>query len=119
MRRFEGRNVIVTGGGRGGGLAALVNNAGVDDDTPFLDVTVENWHRVLETNLSGAFFMGQRIAREMARTGGGGILHNASIDASGGGGTYLAYNASKAGMLGLNRTLASELAPSGIRANAG
>ena len=182
MRRFEGRNVIVTGGSRGIGRATaerfasegadvmlvartleqieaaaatvrggggkawaytadvsepgecqavadaaterwgridvLVNNAGVDDDTPFLDVTVENWHRVLETNLSGAFFMGQRIAREMARTGGGVILHNASIDASGGDGTYVAYNASKAGMLGLNRTMAIELAPYGIRVNA-
>ena len=182
MDRFEGRNVIITGGGRGIGRATgerfasegadvmlvartlgqveataeairakggkawafradisdpdhcqaaveaakarwgridvLVNNAGVDDDTPFLDVTVENWHRVLETNLSGAFFMGQRVAREMAKSGGGVILHNASIDASGGDGTYVAYNASKAGMLGLNRTMAMELAPHRIRVNA-
>jgi len=103
---------------RWGRIDILVNNAGVDDDTPFLDVTVENWHRVLGTNLSGAFFMGQRVGREMAKTGGGVILHNASIDASGGDGTYVAYNASKAGMLGLNRTMAMELAPHGIRVNA-
>ena len=182
MNRFEGKNVIVTGGGRGIGRATaerfasegadvmlvartpaqveasaeairagggkawaraadvsdaeacqaavdaaverwgridvLVNNAGTDDGTSFLDVTVENWFRVLNTNLSGAFFMSQRVAREMAKAGGGVILHNASIDASGADGPYVAYNSSKAGMLGLNRTMAMELAPHGIRVNA-
>ena len=53
----------------------------------------------------------------MAKAGGGVILHTASIDASGGDGPYAAYNASKAGLLGLNRTLALELAAHGIRSN--
>lgn len=53
----------------------------------------------------------------MTRSGSGVILHNASIDASGGDGPYAAYNASKAGLLGLNRTLALELATHGIRSN--
>jgi NAD(P)-dependent dehydrogenase (short-subunit alcohol dehydrogenase family) len=53
----------------------------------------------------------------MARSGGGVILHTASIDASGGDGPYAAYNASKAGLLGLNRTMALELAAQGIRSN--
>jgi len=50
-------------------------------------------------------------------TGGGSIVHIASIDASGGDGPYASYNASKAGLLGLNRTMAFELAPHGIRVN--
>ena len=53
----------------------------------------------------------------MATTGGGAIVHIASIDASGGDGPYASYNASKAGLLGLNRTMALELAPHGIRVN--
>src|SRR5204862_3072874 len=51
------------------------------------------------------------------KSGGGVILHNASIDASGGDGTYASYNASKAGLLGLNRTMALELARHDIRVN--
>jgi NAD(P)-dependent dehydrogenase (short-subunit alcohol dehydrogenase family) len=61
--------------------------------------------------------MAQRCARLMARNGGGAIVHVSSIDAHGADGTQVAYNASKAGMLGLNRTMALELAPHGIRSN--
>jgi NAD(P)-dependent dehydrogenase (short-subunit alcohol dehydrogenase family) len=53
----------------------------------------------------------------MVHSGGGVILHNASIDASGGDGPFASYNASKAGLLGLNRTMALELGPHGIRVN--
>jgi NAD(P)-dependent dehydrogenase (short-subunit alcohol dehydrogenase family) len=98
-------------------IDVLINNAGVDDATPFLEVTEENWDRVVDTNLKGPFLMSQRVAREMARTGGGVILHTASIDALAADGSYVAYNASKAGLLGLNRTMAMELAPYKIRVN--
>ena len=102
---------------RWGRIHVLVNNAGIDDDTPFLEVDRARWRQVLDTNLTGAFLMAQAVAREMATTGGGAILHNASIDASGGDGPFVAYNASKAGLLGLNRTMALELAEHGIRSN--
>lgn len=96
----------------------LVNNAGVDDATPFLDIAEAAWDRVIDTNLKGVFLMSQQVARHMVAQGGGGvILHNASIDATGADGTYASYNASKAGLLGLNRTMAVELAPHGIRVN--
>jgi NAD(P)-dependent dehydrogenase (short-subunit alcohol dehydrogenase family) len=95
----------------------LVNNAGVDDDTPFLEVDRQRWRDVVDTNLTGAFVMAQAVAREMAKAGGGAIVHIASIDASGGDGPFVAYNASKAGLLGLNRTMALELAEQGIRSN--
>ena len=126
--RFAGRGVIVTGGGRGIGQATarafaaegadvLVNNAGIDDDTPFLEIDRARWRAVIDTNLTGVFLLSQAVARQMATTGGGVILHTASIDASGGDGPYAAYNASKAGLLGLSRTLALELAAHGIRSN--
>ena len=98
-------------------IDVLINNAGVDDDTPFLDIDRARWRAVIDTNLTGAFLMAQAVARRMAQTGGGVILHTASIDASGGDGPYAAYNASKAGLLGLNRTMALELAAVGIRSN--
>jgi NAD(P)-dependent dehydrogenase (short-subunit alcohol dehydrogenase family) len=102
---------------RFGRIDVLVNNAGIDDDCPFLEVTAEHWQGVLGVNLTGPFLMSQRVGREMARTGGGAIVHVASIDALGADGNQVAYNASKAGLLGLNRTMATELAPLGIRSN--
>ena len=98
-------------------IDVLVNNAGIDDDTPFLEIDRSRWRDVIDTNLTGVFLMSQAVAREMAKAGRGVILHTASIDASGGDGPYAAYNASKAGLLGLNRTLALELAAHGIRSN--
>ena len=98
-------------------IDVLINNAGIDDDTPFLEVDRARWRAVVDTNLTGVFLMSQAVGREMARTGGGVILHTASIDASGGDGPYAAYNASKAGLLGLSRTMALELAAHGIRSN--
>ena len=100
-----------------GRIDVLVNNAGIDDDTPFLEVVEGRWDEVVGTNLTGPFLFSQAVAREMVKTGGGAILHNASIDASGADGPFVAYNASKAGLLGLNRTIAMELAPYGIRSN--
>ena len=98
-------------------IDVLVNNAGVAEEVPFLDIEDASWDRVLATNLRGAFLMAQAVAREQAATGGGSIIHIASIDASGGDGPYASYNASKAGLLGLNRTMAFELGPHGIRVN--
>lgn len=102
---------------RWGRIDVLVNNAGIDDETPFLEIDEAKWDAVIQTNLKGPFLLSQHVALEMAKTGGGVILHNASIDASGADGPFASYNASKAGLLGLNRTMAVELAPHGIRVN--
>jgi NAD(P)-dependent dehydrogenase (short-subunit alcohol dehydrogenase family) len=98
-------------------IDVLVNCAGIDHDCPFLDFPEEEWQRVVGVNLTGAFLMAQRVARVMADTGGGAIVHISSIDAYGADGNQVAYNASKAGMLGLNRTMAMELARHNIRSN--
>jgi NAD(P)-dependent dehydrogenase (short-subunit alcohol dehydrogenase family) len=95
----------------------LINNAGVAEEKPFLEITEEGWDEVLDTNLKGAFLMAQAAAKAMAVSGGGVILHTASIDALGADGQYASYNASKAALLGLSRTMAVELAPYKIRVN--
>ncbi|HEY0415819.1 MAG TPA: glucose 1-dehydrogenase [Gaiellaceae bacterium] len=102
---------------RSGRVDVLVNNAGIDDETPFLEMQEERWNEVIATNLTGVFLISQAAARAMRDTGGGVILHNISIDASGGDGPFASYNASKAALLGLNRTMALELAEHGIRVN--
>ena len=101
----------------GGRIDVLVNNAGIDDETPFLEMTEEKWRAVVETNLTGPFLFSRAVAPVMVHMGGGVILHNASIDASGGDGPFASYNSSKAGLLGLNRTMALELGRYGIRVN--
>jgi NAD(P)-dependent dehydrogenase (short-subunit alcohol dehydrogenase family) len=100
-----------------GRIDVVVNNAGIDDDCPFLDVQAESWQRVLGVNLTGPFLVSQRAARAMATTGGGAFVHIASIAALAGDGEQVAYGASKAGLLGLNRIMAMELARHGIRSN--
>ena len=98
-------------------IDVLVNNAGIAEEKPFLEIEDEGWDRVLATNLRGAFLMAQRGRARAGRRGRGSIIHIASIDGSGGDGPYASYNASKAGLLGLNRTMALELGPHGIRVN--
>ncbi len=100
-----------------GRIDVVVNNAGIDDDCPFLEVQAESWQRVLGVNLTGPFLVSQRAARAMAASGGGAFVHIASIAALAGDGEQVAYGASKAGLLGLNRIMALELARHGIRSN--
>jgi NAD(P)-dependent dehydrogenase (short-subunit alcohol dehydrogenase family) len=99
----------------GGRIHVLVNNAGVDHDCAFLEFPESEWRRVIDINLTGPFLCAQRVAKSMAGTGGGAIVHIASIDALGADGTEVAYNAAKAGLRGLNRTMAMELAAHRIR----
>jgi NAD(P)-dependent dehydrogenase (short-subunit alcohol dehydrogenase family) len=113
----ELRGIVAAAEERWARVDVLVNNAGIGLETPFLEISEEEWDRVLATNLRAPFLLSQLIAQGMVRTGGGAIVHIASIDASGGDGPYASYNASKAALLGLNRTMAMELAPHGIRVN--
>lgn len=101
-------------------LIGIVNNAGISSPTPFLEVTDEEWRRIVEVNLHGAFHLTQAAARVMAENRVGRIVNIASASAQRGGGVYgrAAYSASKAALLGLARTLARELGPYGITANA-
>jgi NAD(P)-dependent dehydrogenase (short-subunit alcohol dehydrogenase family) len=111
------RGIVAAATGRWERIDVLVNNAGIGLERPFLEIPEEDWDLVIATNLRAPFLLSQLVAREMAKAGRGAIVHIASIDASGGDGPYASYNASKAALLGLNRTMALELGPLGIRVN--
>jgi NAD(P)-dependent dehydrogenase (short-subunit alcohol dehydrogenase family) len=106
-----------------GGIDVLVANAGISVRHPFLEITPAEWRRVLAVNLDGVFHCAQEAARRMSAgvdggaPGGGVILVTASTNALVGHRFYADYNASKAGLLALVRTMALELAPH-VRVNA-
>jgi 3-oxoacyl-[acyl-carrier protein] reductase len=102
---------------RFGRLDIAVANAGIDHGSAFLDVAIDDWDRVIGTNLRGAFLTTQRSARCMLERGGR-IVLIASTNASFVESNVASYNASKAGVVGLMRSAALELAPYGITVNA-
>lgn len=101
-----------------GGLDILVNNAGVEEVRPSLDVDEALWEKIVDTNLKGAFFVAQAAARIMAGGGGGAIVNLCSLTSYVGIPTAVPYGASKTGLLGMTRALATEWAAAGIRVNA-
>jgi NAD(P)-dependent dehydrogenase (short-subunit alcohol dehydrogenase family) len=100
-----------------GGIDVLVANAGISIRHPFLETTPEEWRRVVAVNLDGTFHCAQQAARRMVAAGGGTILMTASTNGLVAHPRYADYNASKAGVIALARTLAIELAPT-VRVNA-
>lgn len=102
-----------------GSLDVLVNNAGIAKAVPLMELTVEEWERVLKVNLTGTFICSQAAARVMIPQRRGAIVNLASLAAKRGARTNGAhYAASKAGVVSLTMSLAVALAPHGIRVNA-
>ncbi len=100
-----------------GGVDVLINNAGISIRHDFLDITREEWDRVIGVNLNGVFFVAQTVARHMMANDGGVILNTASTNGLVGYRYYSDYNASKAGVIELTKSMALEFAPH-IRVNA-
>lgn len=99
-----------------GGIDILVANAGISVRSSFLDITPEQWNKVIGVNLNGIFYAAQEAAKRMIKQENGVILMTASTNGLVGHPNYADYNASKAGVNLLARTMALELAPS-IRVN--
>src|SRR5919205_557295 len=101
----------------------LVNNAGVSWGAPTLEMPLDRWQYVLDTNLTGAWLVSQTVARRMVEQGQGGRIINIASTAGLQGGrpgrlAVVGYHASKAGLIGLTRTLATHLAEHNILVNA-
>jgi meso-butanediol dehydrogenase/(S,S)-butanediol dehydrogenase/diacetyl reductase len=94
-----------------GGLDAVINNAGISIRHNFLEITPEEWAKVIAVNLTGVFYVAQTAARHMMRHGGGVILQTASTNGLVGQPYYADYNATKAGVIELTKSMALELAP--------
>ncbi|MFC1563926.1 SDR family NAD(P)-dependent oxidoreductase [candidate division KSB1 bacterium] len=101
-----------------GGIDILINNAGISIRHPFLEITPEEWRQVMSINLDGVFYVAQGAAKRMQENDNGGVILNmGSTNGIMGYPLYIDYNASKAGVLELTRSMALELAPK-IRVNA-
>ncbi|MHA2245527.1 MAG: SDR family NAD(P)-dependent oxidoreductase [Candidatus Hodarchaeales archaeon] len=98
------------------GLDILINNAGISIRHPFMEITPEEWQKVMDVNLNGMFFVAQQAARRMLANGEGVILNMGSTNGMMGYHYYADYNASKAGVIELTRSMALELAPT-VRVN--
>jgi NAD(P)-dependent dehydrogenase (short-subunit alcohol dehydrogenase family) len=97
-------------------LTDVVHCAGIASTEPLEEVTLEKWHAIIETNLTGSFLVGREFVRSL--TGPGSLTFIASAGGLRGSPNYTAYGASKFGVVGLMRCMAAELAPRGVRVNA-
>jgi len=100
-----------------GGLDVLINNAGISIRHRFMDISTQEWREVMAVNLDGVFFVAQQAAQRMLAGDGGVILNMGSTNGLVGYHYHADYNASKAGVIELTRSMALELAPA-VRVNA-
>src|SRR5882672_8379804 len=94
-----------------GGVDVLINNAGISIRHNFLDITPAEWDKIIAVNLTGVFYMAQTAAKHMWQRGSGVILQTASTNGLVGQPYYADYNATKAGVIELTKSMALELAP--------
>ena len=100
-----------------GGIDVLVNNAGISQIKLFSDITDEDWRKMIDTNLSGAFYTSREASRAMVAQHFGRIINIGSMWGKVGASCEVHYSASKAGLRGLTMALAKELGPSHITVN--
>jgi 3-oxoacyl-[acyl-carrier protein] reductase len=100
-----------------GGVDIAIGNAGLRRQTPFLQMNIEEWHEILSVALHGAFYLAKATVPEMIKRGGGTFIGLSGISHHAGSSGRIHVNASKAGLEGMVRGLAIELAPHNITAN--
>jgi 3-oxoacyl-[acyl-carrier protein] reductase len=101
-----------------GGFDILVNNAGITRDNLSFRMTLEDFQKVLDVNLSAAFLVARTVGRDMIRRKTGSIINMSSVVGIHGNGGQANYAASKAGLIGITKSLAQEVASRGVRVNA-
>jgi 3-oxoacyl-[acyl-carrier protein] reductase len=101
-----------------GAVDLLVNNAGINISGPLVTLGLDDWQQMLRVNLTGAFIACQLAALEMMRKGRGSIINMTSITGQRGQPAQTGYSTTKAGLIGMTKSLAWELAEHGIRVNA-
>jgi 3-oxoacyl-[acyl-carrier protein] reductase len=101
-----------------GRVDIVVNNAGITRDDLIMRMSVEAWREVLETNLFGAFYVTKAVTRPMLKQKSGRIINVTSVSGQAGNAGQANYSAAKAGLIGLTKATARELASRGITANA-
>jgi len=101
-----------------GGFDILVNNAGITRDNLSFRMSMEEWQKVIDINLSAAFFVSRTVAKDMIKKRAGSIINMSSVIGIHGNGGQANYAASKAGLIGISKSLASEVSSRGVRVNA-
>ncbi len=101
-----------------GSVDVCVNNAGITRDTLMMRMKTEDWKAVMDVNLSSAFYVSRALYRQMAKQKGGSIINVASIVGIIGNGGQTNYSASKAGLIGMTKSMAREVASRNVRVNA-
>lgn len=101
-----------------GPITVLVNNAGIENFTPFSEISGDEWARILRVNLDGAYIVTQTVLQDMLEQGWGRIINISSIGAQNGAANMVHYAASKGGIIAMTRSLALELGRRGITVNA-
>ncbi|MEU9289377.1 SDR family oxidoreductase [Streptomyces sp. NPDC048275] len=100
-----------------GPIGILVNNTGVQHRSPILEFTDDDWHRLLDTNLTSAFLVGREVARRMAPRGHGKIVNICSLQSEAVRPGIAAYSATKGGLKMLTKGMCADLGPLGIQVN--
>lgn len=101
-----------------GEISVLVNNAGISEQKLLTDITDSDWENMISTNLSGAFYFCRAVLTYFIHRKSGRIINISSMWGETGGSCEVHYSAAKAGLIGLTKALAKEVAPSGITVNA-
>jgi len=101
-----------------GGFDILVNNAGITKDSLSFRMSLQEWQKVIDINLSAAFLVARTVAHDMIRKRAGSIVNMASVVGLHGNGGQANYSASKAGLVAVTKSLAQETASRGVRVNA-
>lgn len=114
----DGASLVAATVEKFGSIDVLVNNAGITRDGLIVRMSDDDWKSVIDTNLSGAFYTTRAAARVMMKARAGSIINIASVVGLAGNAGQVNYSAAKAGLIGMTKSVARELASRNVRANA-